>query len=93
MEELFSTASGKNLEALFDFYLRTTNKLEFTIKQTEDEKYKITLTNFDEALPVQLSVDGVLSKQLISKEGVIVTGKTWPILDPNVYYLKKVVLE
>jgi aminopeptidase N len=93
VEELFSTASGKNLEALFDFYLRTTNKLEFTIKQTEDEKYKITLTNFDEALPVQLSVDGVLSKQLISKEGVIVTGKTWPILDPNVYYLKKVVLE
>jgi aminopeptidase N len=52
VEKLFSNASGKNLKSLFDFYLRTTNKLDVLVKQTGDKTFNVSLQNIDMSLPV-----------------------------------------
>jgi aminopeptidase N len=93
VEELFSAASGKELGPLFDFYLRTTNKLEIHVQQIKETEYKIKLLNFESALPVEITIDGKWIKSLIDKNGIVVESKTCPQIDPNVYYLKKVIVE
>lgn len=93
VEELFTNASGKDLGPLFDFYLRTINKLEINVKQIKEDQYRIKLVNFDSVLPIEIGSDGQISKMKIDKSGIVITSKTTPQIDPNVYYLKKVILE
>ena len=93
VEKLFSAASGKDLKPFFDFHLRTTYKLEIDVKQIKEDQYKIALLNFDGTLPIEIVADGKTTKSTIDKAGITVTSKGWPQIDPNVYYLKKVILE
>ncbi len=94
VEKLFSTDSRTNLKPLFDFYLRTTQKLEVNVKQTGENKYEIKVTNFEGLkLPLEVLADGKTTKIMVDKTAVILESKTLPQLDPKGFYLKRVVLE
>jgi aminopeptidase N len=93
VQKLFSNDSHTDLKPLFDFFLRTTNKLEVSVKQVGDQKYAITLLNFDGKLPVDISVDGTISRTSLDKTVITINSKNIPIIDPKGYYLKKVILE
>jgi aminopeptidase N len=93
VEQLFSNASGKNLKPLFDFYLRTTQKLEVHVTAMRSNKYKIQLDNFDMPLPLDVTTDQGKQKITADKKGVIVTSTTLPMIDSDMYYLKKVIYE
>ena len=46
VEALFSKAAGKDLKPFFDFYMRTTDVLDFSVKETGYQQYTIKLNNF-----------------------------------------------
>lgn len=93
VEALFSKASGQNLKPLFDLYLRTINKLEVSIKQTGLDKYKISVVNLDMDIPLDVVTSTGTTKMTIGKTAQEVTSATQPVIDPKVYYLKKVIIE
>lgn len=93
VEQLFSKAYGKSLQPLFHLYLYTNNKLEFHIKQTGADKYKVTLLNMEMPLPVNIVTDKGMQRMMIDKKGITVTSKTPLQVDPDVFYFKKVILE
>ncbi|HTE25480.1 M1 family metallopeptidase [Flavitalea sp.] len=93
VEKLFSTASGKNLKPVFDFFLRTVNKLEIGVKQVSDTRFSLRLLNYNGSLPVEVKTDKGIIKSMVSKEGVIVESGVMPQIDITGYYIKKVILE
>lgn len=94
VEKLFSTESKMNLKPLFDFYLRTTNKLEINVKQTGESKYAIKISNFEGMkLPVEILADGKSSTIILDKTAITIESKTPPQIDPKGFYLKRVVME
>lgn len=93
VEHLFSTASGKDLKPLFDFFLRTTQKLEVVLKQVGEEKYFLRISNFDMPLPMEVTTDSGSLRVQVDKKGINITSKTLPQVDPKVFYLKKLIFE
>ncbi|MEP7165580.1 MAG: M1 family metallopeptidase [Ferruginibacter sp.] len=93
VEKYFDNASGLNLKPLFDLYLRTTQKLEVSIKQIDESRYAIKLLNIDMALPMEIKTDTETTRMTIGKKAVIVKSKTVPVVDAKVYYLKKLIIE
>ncbi len=93
VEKLFSTESHTDLKPLFDFYLRTTQKLDIDVKQTDQNKYLVKLLNYDGALPVEILTDGTVTRSMVDKKGITITSQSAPQIDPNGYYLKRVILE
>lgn len=93
VEAFFSREAGQNLKPLFDFYLRTTQKLEVSVKQISDEEYLISTLNYAHLLPIDIQLDGIIERKNIGQEPIKVKSKTAPIIDPKVYYLKKVTYE
>lgn len=93
VEQLFSAASGKSLQPLFKLFLYTTDKLEFSIRQTGLDKYYIRLVNMDMSLPLEIMTDMGLKKIMVDKKGISVSSKTFIQVDPRVFYLKKLTFE
>lgn len=93
VEKFFSTTSGQNLKPLFDLYLRTTNKLEVSVRQTGTNTYLVKLLNIDMALPMDVRTGATTKRTNIDAKGVSITSEGWPEIDPNVYYLKRVIQE
>jgi hypothetical protein len=93
VEALFSNASGTNLKPFFDFFLRTANKLEFLVKENQANTYFISLRNIDMPLPVMIKTDTGIKRVLLDKKGMTVKSSTTPVIDPDIYYLKRVILE
>ncbi len=88
VEKLFSSESGKDLKPLFDFYLRTTKKLEIVIKQTGFHEYSVRSTNLPMPLYIEILTNtGIQKITLSDKEERIISNYT-PVVDPNGYYLK-----
>lgn len=93
VEQLFSEAYGKSMKPLFQLFLYTTDKLEIHVKQTTDTKYVVKLLNLDMALPVNIVTDEGVQRLMIDKKGITVTSKKAIQVDPDVFYLKKLILE
>ncbi|HQY11113.1 MAG TPA: hypothetical protein PK133_02840, partial [Ferruginibacter sp.] len=93
VEQLFSGAHGKSLKSLFQLFLYTTDKLEIHVRQTGDDKYLVKLLNMDMPLPVEIITDAGSKRMTIDKKGSIITSKTPIQVDPNVFYLKKLIME
>jgi aminopeptidase N len=94
VEKLFSTAADEDLKPFFDFYLRTTKKLEVNIQQTSDESYTVKFLNYEGTLPLDVSVDGKIERKLVNQTGIAITSPNGPpLIDPKGYYLKTVLLE
>ena len=93
VEQFFSRESGTNLKPLFDFYLRTTRKLEVQVTKTGDINYNIKLLNYDGALPLDIITSDGVKRKVIDKKGIIVESRTLPVVDEKGFYLKRVILE
>ncbi|HYM94546.1 MAG TPA: M1 family metallopeptidase [Chitinophagaceae bacterium] len=93
VEQLFSKASGINLKPLFDFYLRTTQKLEVHVTAMRGDSYKIQLQNIDMALPLDIVTDKGTQRMTVDKKGIIIKSTLLPQVDTDMYYLKKIIIE
>lgn len=93
VEKLFSRASGTDLSPLFHLYLYTTDKLEVDVRQQDATHYLVKLLNIDMPLPLDITTDTETSRKMIDKKGVVVASVTMPLVDPRVFYLKKVIYE
>ena len=93
VEKLFSGAYGKSLQQLFRLYLYTTDKLEISVKQTDENKYSIKLLNLDMQIPMDIVTDAGLKRMMIDRKGITVSSAEYPQVDPTIFYLKKVILE
>jgi aminopeptidase N len=93
VEDLFIKASGQDLKPFFDFYLRTTNRFEVNVKQLNENRYRISLQNFNMPLPVEINTSDGLKKLLIDKKGVEVVSNSIPEVDKKGYYYKRVILD
>ncbi|MCP9767251.1 hypothetical protein EGI22_04970 [Lacihabitans sp. LS3-19] len=93
VENLFSTASGKDLKPFFDFYLRTTSVIDVNVKEIGFQKYQIKLNNYFMPLPFDIISDGKLEKIIIPAEGIVVKSNYAPQVDPKGFYLKKITIE
>ena len=104
VEQFFSKQSGKNLQPLFILFLKTTNKLEVSIRRVYDttidyrnkdvdNAYHISLTNIDMKLPLQISTSAGMQTIMVDTAGVNIKSKTLPLMDPKMYYLTKVIIE
>ncbi len=93
IQQFFSKASGTDLKPLFDLYLRTTEKLEVKVLQIKKDKYLVKLLNIDMPLPLDIVTDNGTKRIPIIKKGVEITSNSLPQIDPDMYYLKKLIIE
>ena len=93
VEQLFSRSAGYSVKPLFDLYIRSTNKLQVQVTTMSNNEYKIQLANVDMALPIDILTDSGKQKMMVDKKGVLVKNKVLPQIDPDSYYLKKVIIE
>lgn len=93
VEQLFSRESGKDLKPLFDFYLRTTLKLDIGVRQISPDTYQVKLLNFNSSLPVEIVTERGSERVVVDQQGLMVKSTDWPKIDPRMFYLKRVVLE
>lgn len=90
VEKLFSSAARKNLKPLFDFFLRTTNKLEIVIEQTGYHEYNVFSPNSPMPLDLDVLTNKGTHKISLSSNGVMVISDFTPVVDPKGYYFKTV---
>jgi aminopeptidase N len=93
VERLFSKESGKSLKPLFDLYLRTIQKVEVNVKQLSDTTYQVRLNNLDGSWPFEVETPQGVKKEMLDKKGITVTSHSWPLIDPKMFYLKRVIQE
>lgn len=93
VEQLFNKASGRNLHAFFNFYLRTTNKFEVRIKRVDEDRYRISLANFDMPLPMEITTDKGTQKMMVEKKEIEVTSAVTPQVDKRGYYYKRIIYD
>jgi aminopeptidase N len=93
VEKLFSAEGHTNLKLLFDFYLRTVQKLDIDVKQLSENKFAIKLLNYEGSLPLEIQVDGKTTRTQLDKNAITITSQTLPVIDPRGYYLKRVIFE
>ncbi|MEI9957370.1 MAG: M1 family metallopeptidase [Ferruginibacter sp.] len=93
VEKLFSKAAATDLKPLFDLYLRTTQKLEVHITALRQNKYKISIDNINISLPMDIVTDDGVQKIILTKKGATITSDIFPQVDPDMYYLKKIIIE
>jgi aminopeptidase N len=93
VEQLFSKAASINMQPLFNLFLRTTQKLEIHVTAMRQNKYKITIDNIDMELPVDIVTEKGVQKMILSKKGITITSDILPGIDPDMYYLKKIIIE
>jgi aminopeptidase N len=93
VEQFFSHKSGRDLKPLFDLYLRSINKLEVHIKNLPGNKYLIQLQNMSIPLPMDITTDAGTKRMIVDGKGITVESRTMPVVDADMYYLKKVIIE
>jgi aminopeptidase N len=93
VEQLFSKRSGSNLKPLFDLFLRTTKKLEVHVTAMRNNQYSIQLDNINMSLPADIITDKGVQKIMLGKKPVTVKSTILPQIDPDTYYIKKVIME
>lgn len=93
VETLFSGAYGKSLQPLFQLFLYTTNKLELQLKQMSDSSYQLRLLNLDMSLPMEVDTDAGRQTVTLGKDPVTIISRRVPAIDPQGFYMKKIVLE
>ncbi|HLO83111.1 MAG TPA: M1 family metallopeptidase [Chitinophagaceae bacterium] len=89
----FNAASGKDLTPLFKLYLYSTEKLGITVKQVQGSAYSVKLDNLDMTIPVEVQTSSGKKVLQLSKKAVTVQSESMPIIDPDGYYLKRVIYE
>ena len=93
VEQFFSQNTGTDLKPLFNLYLRTTDKLEVHLKSLPGNKYLVQLQNISIPLPLDIATDSGVKHIIADSKGVQISSKTMPVVDPEVFYIKKVIIE
>ena len=93
VQEHFSKASGKDLKPLFDLFIYSTKKLDIIVKQVSTNEYSLTLQNINMELPVKVVTDGREEVMELNANSQVVKSELPPIVDPDGWYLKRVILE
>lgn len=93
VEQFFTQQAGRNLKPLFNMYLRTTDKLEIDVKQTRLNRYEVRLQNISIPLPVDITTATGTKRIMLDEKGVTIESSTPPVIDPNTFYLKRVIFE
>ena len=83
----------KALIRCFILFLYTTDKLEVHVKQTKENEYQVKLLNLDMTIPIDVQTDAGIQRIMTDKKGTTLTSKSPVIIDPQVFYLKKVIIE
>jgi aminopeptidase N len=92
VEQLFSKASGQDLKPFFDFYTRTTDKLDIEVKETGFHTYSIRINNWFMPLPLDITTAAGTERKIMDKAGITITSTVPPLVDAKGYYLKKVLM-
>lgn len=90
VEQLFSKAAGKDLKPLFDFYLRTTKKLEINVKQTGYNEYLIKPVNLPMPMPITILAETGSKQYTLTADGIKINNPYPPVVDPKGFYLKNI---
>jgi aminopeptidase N len=93
VQQYFSTAAGFDLKPLFDLYVRSTDKLDVHITGKADNKYLIQLLDTSIPLPLDVVTDKGTRRLVVDSKGITIQSKILPVIDPDMYYFKKVVIE
>ncbi|OOQ57057.1 M1 family aminopeptidase [Mucilaginibacter pedocola] len=96
VQDFFNKQSGRKLDALFDFYLRTTNTMDFELKHTRPETYILTIKNSPMDLPVDILTDkGIVTTTISANKATPfkIISKTQPVVDPKGWYFKRVIIQ
>lgn len=93
--QYYSAVYGKNLQPLFDFYLKTTDKMDFELTQSAPDTYNLTIKNSPMELPLDVLTDKGTIHTLTPEKGkrFTIKSKTQPVIDPKGYYYKKVLVQ
>ncbi|UCS94235.1 M1 family metallopeptidase [Echinicola marina] len=79
--------SGKDLRGFFDIYLYSTEYPEVKINQKGKNRYDVSLSNIDFALPIEIKTSEGVEKVVLSKSPVRLKSDTPIEVDPNGWYL------
>ncbi len=101
VQDYFNRASSTNVSPLYDLYLRTINKIEVNVTRVADKRgdttslagYEISLNNIDMELPFEVITDKGSAMVKLSKTPVYLKSSSLPLIDPDIYYFKKVIYE
>jgi len=93
IEHFFSKESGQDLKPLFDLYLRSIGMLEVHVKTLPDNKYLISFKNMPITLPIDVTTDVGTKRMIVGSQGMTVSSKTAPVIDEDMYYLKRITIE
>jgi aminopeptidase N len=92
VEKHFNAVSGKDLTPLFKLYIYSIDKLVVIVKQTQSG-YSVKLENLDMTIPLEIQTSAGKSKMMLSMKPVTMQSESMPVIDPDGYYLKRVVYE
>jgi aminopeptidase N len=92
VENFFSRKYGSSLKPVFNLWLRTTDKLVIQMSRSEGG-YFIKFDNLDMELPLQIVTDSGKQTINVNKKGLLVKSSTLPVIDPDMYYLTKVIVK
>ncbi len=93
VERYFSKAYGRDLKTLFDLYLLTTDKLIIHVQTLPGDRYLVRLENLEMPLPFDIIADGLTKRYTLDKQGITIASKNIPVIDPDMIYIKKVIIE
>src|SRR5262249_16820000 len=93
VQRLFSNAAGRDLTPLFHLYLYTTNKLEVSVRLQDTTHWQVKMVKFRMPLAMEIRTGGETVTKVLDRKGVVVTSAVMPLVDPKVFYLKKVIYE
>ena len=93
VEQYFTVQYGHDLKPLFDMYLRTTDKLEFDVKQNKPNTYVVKLQNIAIPLPVDIVTTSGTKRMVVDNKGITIQSSSTPVIDPETFYFKKVIFE
>ena len=93
VENHFSAGAKMDLKPYFDFFLKTTDRLNIFVKEVRPKEYDISFKNYSGTLPLEIKDGTTIKKVMISAQPVRITSEGTPMIDPNMYYFKSVVYE
>ncbi|TFF38830.1 hypothetical protein E2R66_07440 [Mucilaginibacter psychrotolerans] len=96
VQEYFCKGSGRDLNALFDFYLRTTNTMDFELRKLRPDTYTLSIKNSPMDLDLDILTDtGMVHTTIKANKAtpLKITSKTLPVIDPKGWYFKRVIMQ
>jgi len=84
---LVNQNSGKDFTGFFKLYLETTDLPDVKIDSLGQRKWNVSIPNIDFELPMELKVDGLLTRKYLSKNITQIESADTIIVDPQNWYL------